>query len=456
MTSAVEATSPAEEAASPHATLGAARSLGPYALYSIGFLTLISTFNYLDRTILGLALPAIKREMQVSDTVLGLVSGLAFVLFYSLLGVPIAWLADRFSRRNIIAVGFAFWSLMTMLTGFVGDVFQLAAARFLMGAGEACGLAPSNAMISDIVPERRRSLALSIFGTANSIALTALFPLCGKIGDLYGWRWMFVAAGVPGIVLALLFYLTVKEPERGAADLGSRSDARANTPGPHAAGHPEPFAATASFLAGSRAYLYMLAGATFMGSNIFAAGAWTPTFLTRVHGLGMTEIASSIGPMRGVIGAVGMLCGGLLVDRLRRRDERWRVRLPAVACILAGPAEALFLLGDTRARWMAGFALTSLLTLLHMGPIFAAALSVSKLRMRAVATSIMVLSASLVGQAFGPLLVGFLNDQLTPSLGALAVRYSLLVIAGSAVAGGICFWAAGSHLERDMARAAQA
>src|ERR1700689_3059263 len=117
------------------------------SVYSLGFLTLISSFNYFDRSILGLALPLIKAEMQVSDTVLGLVSGLAFVLFYSLLGLPIAWLADRFNRRNIVAAGLAFWSLMTALTGLVANIWQLAATRFLMGAGEACGIAPSNSML---------------------------------------------------------------------------------------------------------------------------------------------------------------------------------------------------------------------------------------------------------------------------------------------------------------------
>jgi MFS family permease len=416
------------------------------SIYVLGFLTLISTFNYLDRSILGLALPAIKQEMQVSDTMLGLVSGLAFVVFYSLLGVPIAWLADRFSRRNIIAVGFAFWSLMTFATGFVANIWQLAIARFLMGAGEACGLAPSNSMLSDLFREERRPLALSIFGTANSIAFVAFFPVAGFIVQQHGWRAMFMAAGVPGVVLALLFVATLKEPQRGAAEREGRGRRAA----------PESLAATLRFLAGARSYLLMLLGAMFMGSNAFAAGAWTPTFLTRVHGLKMGEIASTIGPVRGVIGALGILAGGMLTERLGRDDARWRVRLPALACVLVGPAEVLFLLGDTTWLWMAGFALTSFFTLLHMGPIFAATLNVTRPRMRALATSIMVLCASLLGQAVGPLLVGFLNDRLEPTFGAHAVRYSLLITAVTAVAAGLCFWGAGHYLETDRERALQA
>jgi MFS family permease len=444
--SMAEAGAAAEPAPAEGAAIAARGDWSAPSIYALGFLTLISTFNYLDRSILGLALPAIKQEMQVSDTMLGLVSGLAFVIFYSLLGVPIGWLADRFSRRNIIAIGFAFWSLMTLATGFVANIWQLAVARFLMGAGEACGLAPSNSMLSDLFREERRPLALSIFGTANSIAFVAFFPLAGYIAQHHGWRAMFMAAGVPGVVLALLFVVSLKEPQRGAAERA----------GAGRKAEPEPFAVTVRFLAGARSYLLMLLGAMFMGSNIFAAGAWTPTFLTRVHGMKLGEIASTIGPVRGVIGALGILAGGMLTERLGRHDARWRVRLPALACVLVGPAEVLFLLGDTTWLWMAGFALTSFLTLVHMGPIFAATLNVTKPRMRALATSIMVLCASLLGQAVGPLLVGFLNDWLEPTFGAHAVRYSLLITAATAVAAGLSFWGAAHHFEADRRRALQA
>ena len=417
---------------------------GPYAVYALGFLTLISAFNYLDRSILGLALPAIKGEMKVSDTVLGLVSGLAFVVFYSLLGVPIAWLADRYSRRNIIAIGFAFWSGMTFLTGFVANIWQLAAARFLMGAGEACGLAPSNSILSDVFRPERRPLALSIFGTANSIALLIFFPLLGWIGDHHGWRAMFIAAGVPGMALALLF-LTVREPARGATEHRHAQPSF----------QPESFATTLRFLAGSRAYVWMLLGSMGMGANAYAAGAWTPTFLVRVHHLSLTEVASSIGPLRGILGAVGILLAGVVIDRLGRIDQRWRVRVPAIGCLLLGPAEVLFLLGDATWVWMAGLALTSLLMLAHVGPMFAAALNVTRVNMRAVATSIMVLFASLLGQAVGPLLAGFLNDALQPTFGDSAIRYSLLINAVTAVGAGAAFWLAVPYFEADIRRASE-
>jgi MFS family permease len=412
-----------------------------HSIYGLGFLTLISAFNYLDRSILGLALPAIKEEMAVSDTALGLVSGLAFVAIYSVLGVPIAWLADRWSRRNIITIGFAFWSLMTLVSGYVANIWQLAMARMLMGAGEACGVAPSNSMLADIFRKERRPLVLAIFGLAFSIASIAFFPLLGVIGDAHGWRAMFIAAGVPGLVLALLFFLTVPEPTRGAVEAAAQKP------------KPESFVASVKFLIGSPAFLLFLLGATCMGANVYAAGAWTPTFLSRVHDMTLTQISTSIGPIRGVLGAAGILAGGILADLLGRRDERWRVRVPAIACLLLGPAEVLFLLGDPGWVWLMGFALTSFLTLLHQGPIYAAALNVAKARMRAVATSLLILCASLLGQVAGPLLVGRLNDVLNATYGDHTIRYSLLIMAVTAIGAGLAFAASARFFERDMRRA---
>ncbi len=315
----------------------------PAAIYSLGFLTLIATFNYLDRSLLGLALPAIKREMRVSDTMLGLVSGLAFALFYSLLGIPIAWAADRYNRRNIIAIGFGFWSLMTLLSGVVANIWQFAIARFLMGAGEAAGLAPSTSVISDLFRAERRSLAMSIFATAGSISGMVFFPIVGWIGERHGWRLMFIAAGLPGTLLALLFVLTIREPMRGGRD--------AIVP----PSKPLGVAETVRFLMGSRAYLLLLAGMTFMGAALFADASWTPTFLSRVHGMKLSEIAAIVGPVRGALSTLGILVGGLLIDRLGRDRPKMRARIPAVACLIAGPAEALFLLTNAGWQWIAGF-----------------------------------------------------------------------------------------------------
>jgi MFS family permease len=435
---------PASGTAAPAAAAARHVDWSPTAVYALAFLTLISVFNYLDRSILGLALPLIKSEMQVSDTALGLVSGLAFVLCYSLLGIPLAWLADRYSRRNIIAAGFAFWSLMTIVTGVVHGIWQLAVTRFLMGAGEACGIAPSNSMISDLFRRARRPLAMALFGLANAIAFIALFPVAGWIAEHHGWRAMYLAAGLPGLLLALLFRATVREPARGAMEERPPLPAR------------PAFWVSLRELLRSRTYVYLLVGATFMGANAFAAGAWTPTFLQRVHGMGLATIASTVGPVRGVLGGVGVLAGGLLIDRLSNRHAIWRVRLPAISCVLVGPAELMFLLGEQRGTWLTGFALASLLTLMHQAPVFAAAVNVARIGVRALAIALLLTAAGLLGQVAGPAIVGMLNDHLAAEFGAVAIRYSLLIVAVTPIIGGIALWRAAAHYVADSDRAVAA
>jgi MFS family permease len=412
-----------------------------YSVYALGFLTLISAFNYLDRAVLGLALPLIKREMQVSDTALGLASGLAFAVFYSLLGLPIAWLADRWSRRNVIAIGFAFWSLMTALTRFVADIWQLAAARFLMGAGEACGIAPSTSMISDLVRQRRRPLALAVFGLASSLASLVFYPLVGWTGQHYGWRGMFTASGLPGLVLAIVFFFTVKEPVRGIAQGRGTLPPVVSLPG------------SVRFLLGSRSYQLILIGAMLMGASVYAGSTWNAMYLTRVHHLRVAAVAASIGPLQGMCGGAGILLGGFLTDMLARRDARWLLRLPAAVCLLAAPAEVLFLFGGGRAAWMTGFGLTSFFALAHQAPTFAAAMGIARVGMRAVAISMLVLASGLLGQIVGPLLVGVLNDHLDASLGGSAVRYSLLLVAICLAGASLAFFAASAYLPTDEQRA---
>jgi predicted MFS family arabinose efflux permease len=374
--------------------------------------------------------------MHVSDTMLGLVTGLAFVACYSLLGVPVAWAADQWNRRTIIAWGFAFWSLMTALTGWVSSIGQLALTRFLMGAGEATALAPSNAMVADLYPSRRQPLAMSVLGLANSIALLALFPVIGLVGQHWGWRSMFVAAGLPGLVLAPVFLATVREPARTGMRAQRSSLGQA-----------------LRFLGGSHTFLWFLVAAVFMGANVYAVGAWTASFLARVHGMQVAEIAALTGPLRGVCSFAGVLASGLLIDRLVRRDLRWRVWLPAITAGLTGPTQALFLLADDRSLWLTGFALTSLFGLMHQAPIFAATVAIARPRMRAVAISVTVLCASLLGQITGPLIVGYLNDRLAATFGPAAIRYSLLVAAAGPLLSALAFWQASRSVEADIARA---
>ena len=188
-----------------------------------------------------------------------------------------------------------------------------------------------------------------------------------------------------------------------------------------------------------KCYAWIFAGVTLMGANVWAAGTWTPTFFSRVHHMGLAEIAGTIGPTRGFIGAAGVLCGGLLIiDRLPASRIRWRLAVPALGCLLAGPAEAVFLLGSDRAVWFAAFALTSFVTRIHQGPVYAATVNIVPERQRALAIALLLFGASFIGNVVGPSAVGFVTDLFTPRYGDMAIRHSMLIIAVTPVITAVC------------------
>jgi MFS family permease len=233
--------------------------------------------------------------------------------------------------------------------------------------------------------------------------------------------------------------LTVREPQRtgdvAAADIRPLR-------------HPRSLFTDLAFLFRCPAYLYLLAASTFMGLNVFVASVWTPTFLERVHGLNMGAAASIIGPIKGVCGLAGVLLGGFTIDRLMRNSPHWRVTLPVLACLLLAPAEVVFLLADERWLWMAAFAASAFLMLIHQGPLFALVMEVATSRTRALAIATLVLFSGLLGQAGGPLIVGMINDALAPTLGLTAIRYSMLIIAATAVLASVMIALSGRHLEQ--------
>jgi MFS family permease len=421
----------------------ARRDWTPSTIWTLGLLGVISAFNFVDRSIFGLNLQLIKEEMVISDTMLGVISGIVFVAFYSILGIPVARLADRYNRKKILAVGFVFWSAMTAATGFVANVWQLALTRFLMGAGESTGLAPPNSMVADLFSKANRRLGIGLYRAIAALGGIVLFPVVGWITLHYGWRASFVAMALPTLVLTPLLLLTVREPIRGEADPG----------GPRRMEAAGTLKQVVAYLMGSRAFLCMLAGGICMATTVHTNGAWSSAFLMRIRDLDPHQVGQIQGFLRQPMAFAGGLLGGYLADRLSRRDERWRMWLPAAACLAVGPMEILFLFGGSDAIWMTGLALTSLFGMMQMSPIFAACLDVSRPHMRATATAIFLLVGNLIGDLIGPVTIGVLNDTLFAAHGVEAIRYSMVFGAITASCAGIFFYLGGRYIVADTARA---
>lgn len=405
------------------------------ASYTLFFLTVVTTLNYFDRSALALVLPLVKADMGLSDTALGIVSSL--VLVYAIVGVPVAMLADRVNRRNIIAIGFAFWSAMTALTGLAANVWHLALTRLLMGVGESCGVAPSNSMLADLFSRKALPAALGIFTCGASIAFIIYSPIAGFLADTYGWRSVFFAFGLLGVALALVFYLTVKEPARSAEALRDKAS----------------FGETVRFLARSYGFWLLVLAGGFLGAYLYGRATWTATFLIRVHGFSITEIGALFEPVRGAVSAAGILAGGWLAGALSRRGERWLALTPALSCLLLVPFEAMFVFADAAWLWISGFVASSLFSIMYLPAAYAGVMAVARSRMKATAVSIYLLSATLVGQFAGPILIGGMNDALAQRLGDIAIRYSLGVVILCALAGGLLFLAAAAFMARDVKRA---
>lgn len=407
-----------------------------YARYVLAVLLAVYVMNFVDRQVLAIVLDDVKAELGASDTAMGLLSGLAFSLFYTVAGIPIARLADRGNRRGIVAAGLAVWSVMTAACGLAGSFWQLALARFGVGIGEAAGTPPSHSLISDYFPPERRATALAIYGMGIYFGVMFGFLAGGLIRDAFDWRAAFLACGLPGVPLALLVYLTVREPPRGASE-----------PGPVA---PEPprLPEIARILFAQRAFQLLTLAACCQAVSGYAVLTWGPAFMGRVHGLSASAIGSSFGLIAGIGGALGITLGGALADRLARRNARWHAWLSAAVSLLAAPfAVPFYLAADTRIA-LASFALFYLVNNMYVGSLWSLAQGLVPVRMRAVSSAALLTILNIVGAGLGPLLVGLANDLLAPSQGADAIRWSLLLTAGIGACAAPLFLVCARHLPR--------
>ena len=400
-----------------------------YSWYVLGLLLAAYTFNWMDRYVLVILIEPIKRDLHLSDTTLGLIGGFAFAMIYSAAGIPIARVADRRSRRTIIALGLTLWSTMTVASGFARNALQLVAARLGVGLGESACSPTAHSLISDYFPTARRATALSVYQLGIVFGIALGLAAGGWANELYGWRVAFMLVGLPGLLLALLIRLTLREPRRGQAD-GEADTA-----------HYSVGAALRLMLAKKSFLAYALAlGLCSFSDTAFEM--WSPAYLMRVYHMSSGYVGTWTGMLEAPAGIIGTLVGGIVADRMGARDARWYLWCPVISVAVMIPCIFMFLIVGGGLVFVFYF-LAMLAAASYMGPIIGLTQRLMPVRMRALAAAIQFLILNLLGPGAGVSTVGILNDALAPRYGETSIRYSLLLSLTAAFAGiGLALYAA--------------
>ncbi len=381
---------------------------------ALALLCVANLFNYMDRMLLAATAQPVKQEFGLSDTQLGLLTGMAFAFFYAVVGLPMGRLADRVSRKRLLAGCLALWSLVTAATGFAQNFAQLALARVTIAIGEA-GVSPSaTSMIGDYFPRRRRNFASGLFVGGSMIGIIAGFSLGGWISQEYGWRAAFWVLGAPGLLLALVFLLVVREPKRGAMDdvlldpLSNREAVRA--------------------IWENRAFKILAFACGVNAMVVFGVSQWTPLFLIRNHGLSLAQVGVLFGIGYGLGMFFGQLLGGLLGDRLTRRSFSAPLFGSAVVSLIATPIFVGAMWVESYEAAVALIFVSALILAMANPPSNAAVHIVLPPNMRGTGAATVSLHVALIGIGLGPTLVGFASDALAPSFGDDSLRMALTLL----------------------------
>ena len=400
---------------------------GTYRSTILALLVLVYTFNFIDRMIVATLGQAIKVDLQITDAQLGLLQGLAFAIFFTTLGIPLGRLAEHVSRVNIITVSLALWSGMTALCGAAGNYTHLFLCRMGVGIGEAGCSPPAHSLITDMYAARTRATALSIYSLGIPLGTMVGAMAGGWIADELGWRQAFLIVGLPGIVLALVFKIVVKEPQRGLAD-GVR---------PNPAAAPPPLGEVVRQLFGNRSFVHILIGATLIGFVAYGTGTFTQPYFHRAFGLSYTQVGLIFGLIGGAAAAAGTVLGGIASDWAGRRAKRWYVLIPGFSVLLAAPGYVLAYTRESPQVAVACIVVPMLLHYVYLGPTLGVMHNLVGPRMRATATAILIFILNVIGLGAGPYVTGRLNDYFAERefLRALGANFAQRCPGGIAPAG---------------------
>lgn len=410
-----------------------------YKKYVLYVLTGVYIFNFIDRQILVILQESIKADLNLSDTQLGLLTGLAFALFYVTLGIPIARLADTTNRKKIIAVSLAIWSAMTVISGRAMNFTQLLLARVGVGIGEAGASPAAHSMISDYFPANKRATALAVYSMGIYIGILLGYLFGGWLDEFFGWRTALMVLGLPGILYSVFFYFTVKEPPRGYAENLSTNDAANYSLGQ-----------VFGLLMSRKAFLCLAFGAGIHCFSVYGVGNWLPSFLARLHGMERGEIGTWLAIGSGGGGALGVWLGGYLTDKYGQEDRRMYLIIPTVAVVASIPILVLMLVTTNKYVVVGGNIVMKTLWSFYLAPCIAMAHGMVGLRMRAMASAVFFLFLNLIGLGLGPLFIGMASDYLTPEFGQEGLRWALTMGIGMSMIAAFLFWRASVYLEQDL------
>ena len=407
--------------------------------YALGLLTVVYTFNFVDRQLLSILQESIKADLLLSDQQLGLLTGFAFALFYTVAGIPIARYADKNNRRNVVAIAIALWSFMTAISGLVQNYLQLLLARIGVGVGEAGGSPPAHSMISDIFPPERRASALAFYSMGINFGILFGFLAGGWLNEFFDWRVAFFVVGAPGIVVALFVRYTLREPIRGLME--DRQDVATDTPFPE----------VLKLLWSRLSFRHLAIGGALNAFAGYSSSNWTASFMIRSHDMSTGELGTWLALIMGVGGAIGVFWGSYIAERLAKFDVRWYMWMPTITGMICVP----FMI----ATYMVEGAYTALIVSIVPGILFNVYLGNSLamthalvgLRMRAVASAILFFLINLIGMGLGPWGVGLLSDMLSAELGNESLRYAMLYLLPAAMGwSAVHFLMASRTLQKDL------
>lgn len=398
----------------------------------LAILFLVSLSSYIDRHVVSVLIEPIKREFSASDTMMGLLGGFAFAVFYALLGIPVARLADRGNRKLVITASLFVWSIMTLVCGLARSFPQLLLARVGVGAGEAGAIPPAQSLIADYFPPQQRARALGIFFTSATAGYLIAFIVGAHVAAEYGWRTAFIALGAPGVLLCLLTWFGLREP---------RSERR---PAPQ-----EPLATTLRQLAGKRTFVLLCISAILYWLVAYGVVLWFPAYLIRVMGVELADIGMVYGGLAAIGALIGSVGGGYVMDLAARRGPPAAVRVPAAILVGVMPIFQIGLVSDDirifyAASFLGGIGLSAAVpayfTILHQ---------VCGSARRAMAVAILFFFANLIGLGLGPVITGALSDAFSASYGPVGLRYALMIALSILAVAGLVLWAAASTVETD-------